>query len=154
MAQTDLEQAPAPVPSENFAGLAAAIRAAGVDVRHGTDKAYHDRQADFIRMPNLEQFHSEAAYWASLAHECIHWTGSPARLAREKGKAFGDEAYAMEELVAELGAVMLLAQFGIKPQFQSTAYLASWIKALQADHRLIFRVAAQAQKAASFFTPH
>src|SRR3989339_899662 len=47
LAQTGLEQAPAPVPSENFAGLAAAIRAAGVDVRHGTDKAYHDRQADF-----------------------------------------------------------------------------------------------------------
>ena len=61
---------------------------------------------------------------------------------------FGDKAYAIEELVAELGSVMLLARFGIPPLFQSAAYLGRWIKILQEDHRLIFKIASQAQKAA------
>ena len=115
-------------------------------------KAYYDRSGDFVRMPNFEQFVDEPTYWAVLAHEAIHWTGAPDRLGREKGKEFGDKEYAIEELIAELGSVMLLANFGIKPQFQSVAYLKNWIKVLEEDHRLIFKIASQAQKAAERIT--
>jgi len=152
LSQTNLKQSPAIVPSENFKGLADAIQTAGVDIRHGVDKAYYDRVGDFVRMPNMDQFKEEAHYWATIAHEAIHWTGATNRLNRTRGKLYGDESYAMEELVAELGSVMLLAQFGIKPQFQSAIYLNGWVKAFEGDHKLIFKVAAQAQKAMGFLT--
>jgi len=47
---------------------------------------------------------------------------------------------------------MLLANFGIKPQFQNVAYLKNWIEVLEQDHRLIFKIASQAQKAAERIT--
>jgi antirestriction protein ArdC len=149
--QTDLTSTPAPIPSENFEGLADSIKKAGIDVRHGNDRAYYDHGGDFVRMPNFEQFVDESTYWAVLAHEAIHWTGAPDRLGRVKGKEFGDKKYAIEELVAETGSVMLLANFGIKPLFQSVAYLKNWIKVLEEDHRLIFKIASQAQRAAEMF---
>jgi len=152
--QTDLNptQTQPPTPSQNFEGLADSIKKAGIDVRHGNDRAYYDHRGDFVRMPNIEQFVDESTYWAVLAHEAIHWTGAPDRLGRQKGKEFGDKEYAIEELVAELGSVMLLAKFGIKPQFQSVAYLKNWIEVLEQDHRLIFKIASQAQKAAGRIT--
>jgi len=146
--QTDLKQEPVEPPSKDFQCLANALQV--VDVRHGSDKAYYDRKGDFIRMPNPNQFIDEACYWAALAHEVIHWTGAAERLNRKKGLIFGNEDYAKEELVAELGAVMLLAQFGIKPDFQSAVYIASWIRSLEEDHKLIFKIAAQAQAAVNF----
>ena len=42
-------------------------------------------------------------WYAILLHELVHWTGADHRLARTFGKRFGDEAYAMEELVALSG---------------------------------------------------
>ena len=150
--QTDLNQTQPPTPSQNFEGIADSIEKAGIDIRHGNDKAYYDRQGDFVRMPDFDQFSDESTYWAILSHEAIHWTGAPDRLGRVKGKEFGDKEYAIEELVADLGSVMLLANFGIKPQFQNTAYLSSWIKVLEEDHRLIFKIASQAQKAAERVT--
>ena len=150
--QTDLNSTPAPTPSQDFEGLADSIKKAGIDVRHGNDRAYYDHGGDFVRMPNFEQFVDESTYWAVLAHEAIHWTGAPDRLGRVKGKEFGDREYAIEELVAELGSVMLLARYVIKPVFQSTAYLKHWIEVLEEDHRLIFKIASQAQKAAERIT--
>ncbi len=151
--QTDLNRTRPPTPSRNFEGLTDAIERDGIDIHRGADKAYYDREGEFVRMPDSDQFPDEAAYWASLAHEAIHWTGAPDRLAREKGKTFGDREYVVEELVAELGSVMLLANFGIKPLFQSAAYLGNWIKILKEDHRLIFKIASQAQKAVKRIVP-
>ncbi|MDX2468948.1 MAG: zincin-like metallopeptidase domain-containing protein [SAR324 cluster bacterium] len=147
--QTDLEPTVIEPPSEDFQGLDDVFNA--VDIRHGANAAYYDRQGDFVRMPYLEQFEHEASYWVVLAHEIIHWTGAPIRLDRQKGKAFGDEDYAQEELIAELGSVMLLAHFGIQPCFQSSVYINGWIRSLEADHKLIFKIAAQAQRAVNFF---
>ena len=87
---------------------------------------------------------------ATLAHESIHWTGSEKRLDRIK-KFANREAYAFEELVAEIGACFLGAQLGIEPEFdQSAAYVESWLQALKDDKRAIFRAASEAQKAADF----
>jgi antirestriction protein ArdC len=52
-------------------------------------------------------------WYATLLHELVHWSGAEHRLARTFGKRFGDEAYAMEELVAELGAAFLCADLGL-----------------------------------------
>jgi antirestriction protein ArdC len=74
-------------------------------------------------------------------------------LNREKGKAFGDKAYAFEELVAELGAAFLSASLGLPIadlQESSAAYLSSWILGLKASPRVLFTVASQAQQAVDF----
>ena len=59
-------------------------------------------------MPNRDQFHTSEGMYATWAHEQIHSTGHSSRLNRPLGGANGSEAYAREELVAELGAYLLL----------------------------------------------
>jgi antirestriction protein ArdC len=90
------------------------------------------------------------SFYSTLAHEMTHWTKAPSRLARDFGRErFGDEGYAKEELVAELGAAFLCADLGITPEVRDdhAAYIASWLKALKDDKRLIFAAAAHAQRA-------
>ena len=76
------------------------------------------------------------AYYATLAHELTHWTKHPKRLDREFGrKRWGDEGYAREELVAELGAAFLCADLELAPEPRAdhAAYIQSWLKVLQND---------------------
>lgn len=113
-------------------------------------RAYYSPAKDHIHMPPVVTFHSAKGYFATLAHESIHWTGSEKRLERIK-KFANREAYAFEELVAEIGACFLGAQIGVAPEFdQSAAYVVGWLKALKEDKRAIFRAASEAQKAADF----
>jgi antirestriction protein ArdC len=147
---------PAPtVPSPMLERIAEAERfftATGANVRHGGSRAYYVPSADFIQLPPPESFRDAESYAATKAHELVHWTGNEARLARTFGERFGDEAYAVEELVAELGAAFLCATLGIaaEPRADHTAYLAHWLSVLKADKRAIFTAAAQAQRAADF----
>jgi len=95
-----------------------------------------------------------AALWALCRHlHKIHWTKHPKRLDREFGrKRWGDEGYAREELVAELGAAFLCADLELAPEPRAdhAAYIQSWLKVLQNDKRAIFSAAAHAQRAADF----
>ena len=111
-------------------------------------RAYYNPVADRIHMPPVGTFESAGAYYATLAHEATHWTGHGSRL--DRIKKFADrKAYAFEELVAELGNVILCTHLGLTPDFeQSAAYVESWLKALKEDKRAIFRAAAEGQKAA------
>lgn len=64
---------------------------------------------DNIHMPCIDFFRDAVSYYAVRIHETVHWTRHTSRLNRGFGrKRFGDEAYAMEELTAELGAAFLL----------------------------------------------
>ncbi|MBS0412596.1 MAG: antirestriction protein, partial [Proteobacteria bacterium] len=101
----------------------------------------------------FECFRDAESYYATLAHECTHWTRHPTRLDRDFGrKRWGDEGYAREELVAELGAAFLCADLGLalEPREDHAAYLASWLQVLKGDRRFIFAAAAHAQRAADF----
>jgi antirestriction protein ArdC len=129
------------------------IKNMGVDLRHGGNRAFYAVQPDYVQMPPAEQFNDMEAYWAVLFHECVHWSGHGKRLNREFGKRFGDEAYATEELVAELGSAFLCATHGIRAQQNSgqhAAYIETWIKALKSDKRIIVAAAKHASKAAEF----
>lgn len=129
--------------------------ALGADVRHGGDRAFYVPSLDYVQMPPFEAFKGAAAYYATLGHECIHWTRHERRLARDFGqKRFGDQAYAMEELVAELGAAFLCADLDLVPQIRDdhAPYIAGWLKALKDDRRAIFTAASHAQKAADFLS--
>jgi antirestriction protein ArdC len=88
-------------------------------------------------------------YYSVLAHELVHWTGHEKRLSRELRSRFGSEAYAAEELIAELGAAFLCAGLGIdsEPRSEHAAYIDSWLKILRGDKRAIFTAATRAQQA-------
>lgn len=122
-------------------------------IRHGGTKAYYSISTDHVQMPPFESFRDAESYYAVLAHEATHWTRQEKRLNRDFGrKRFGDEGYAMEELVAELGSAFLCADLELTPEIREdhASYLASWIKVLKNDARAIFTAAAHAQRAADF----
>ena len=129
------------------------FRNTNADIRHGGTRAYYAQEPDYIRMPPFEAFDSAESYYATLAHECTHFTKHPSRLAREFGrKQWGDEGYAEEELVAELGAAFLCAdlELSLTPREDHASYIAHWLTVLKNDKRAIFRAAAHAQRAADF----
>ena len=129
--------------------------ATGAAISHGGDRAYYAQEPDHIRMPPIESFVDAQSYYATLAHECTHWTKHPGRLDREFGrKRWGDEGYAMEELVAELGAAFVCADLALTPEVREdhASYIASWLKVLKDDKRAVFTAASHAQKAADYLS--
>jgi antirestriction protein ArdC len=103
-------------------------------------------------MPDRAAFASQRAITSVLAHEAVHATGAQPRLAREFGRRFGDRAYAVEEIVAELGAAMLLGTWGyrVEERQDHAQYVASWLQVLREQPRAIMNIASAAQKAADF----
>jgi antirestriction protein ArdC len=125
----------------------------GITVQHGGNSAYYAPVKDLVQMPPFEAFKDRESYYATILHELIHATSHKSRLDRSfNAKRFGDNGYAREELVAELGAAFLSADLGITPEIREdhAAYLAHWLKALKEDSRAIFSAAAHAQRAADF----
>jgi antirestriction protein ArdC len=125
----------------------------GAILKHGGNRAFYALDKDQITLPPFEFFKDPESYYATLAHECTHWTRHPSRLDRDFGrKRWGDEGYAMEELVAEMGSAFLCADLGLAPEIMTdhAAYLQSWLKVLKDDKRAIFSAAAHAQKAVEF----
>jgi len=146
---------PEPVidPAQRIEHAESFFAATGADIRHGGNRAFYSGGSDHVQMPVFESFRSPESYYATLAHELTHWTKAPTRLDREFGrKRWGDEGYAREELVAELGAAFLCADLTLTPEpgTDHAAYIQSWLKALKEDKRAIFSAAAHAQRAADY----
>lgn len=140
--------------------VAAFIAAIGADVRHGFAMARYRRDLDRIEMPSPELFTGTPtsspveSYHAVLLHELVHHSGAPQRLDRVFGKRFGDEHYAFEELVAELGAAFLCSAFQIvnEPRSDHAAYISSWLTILGRDTKAVFSAAGLAQQAVHYLT--
>jgi antirestriction protein ArdC len=125
----------------------------GARIEHGGARAFYSLREDKVQLPPFEAFRDAEAYYATLAHELTHWTKAPSRLDREFGrKRFGDAGYAMEELVAELGAAFLCADLDLSPEprEEHASYLGHWLSVMKADKRAIFSAAAHAQRAADY----
>lgn len=121
----------------------------GAEIRHGRNRAFYHPAGDYIQLPRFEIFKEAAAYYSTLGHECTHWSGAPHRFNRDLKGRFGTEAYAAEELIAELGAAFLCAELGIanEPRPDHAAYVQNWLKVLRNDKRAIFTAASKAQQA-------
>jgi antirestriction protein ArdC len=126
--------------------------ASGATFKHAGDKAYYAPSTDLIVLPVPEAFRDAQSYAATKAHELVHWTSHSTRLDRTLGKRFGDDAYAAEELIAELGSAFLCADLRITPEIRDdhASYLDHWLKVLKADKRAIFTAASHAQRAADY----
>ncbi len=143
--------APAPVnPDVRLDRAERFFAALGADIRHGGSIACYVPETDEVRMPPFEAFRDAGAYYATLGHECVHWTGHGSRLGRDFSRS--QQAYAREELVAELGAAFLCADLGLElePREDHAAYLGCWLQLLKAEKRLLFSAAAHAQRAVEF----
>ena len=115
--------------------------------------AWYSPAADTISVPEVNLFKSYAEYFSTLAHECVHSTGSSKRLNRIKTTAFHSAEYSAEELVAEMGSCLLAAQCGIdntEAADNSIAYLSGWLSALRNDVKLIVTASSRAQKAVDY----
>lgn len=125
-----------------------------VEVHRKGTAAYYSPLEDVVVMPRAELFESTEAFEQTLAHELVHATGHPTRLARKEvcdPINFGSDPYAREELVAELGASFLTSDLGIASNFeQSASYVAGWLKALKSDKSLIVKAASSAQTAVDY----
>ena len=129
------------------------LHATGATIAHGGNRAYYSHSTDAVQMPPFESFRDADSYYATLSHELTHWSGGKKRLDRDfGGHRFGSNAYAQEELVAELGAAFLCAdlELALEAREDHAAYLANWLEVLNSDSRAIFTAAAHAQKAADF----
>lgn len=137
------------------------MTATGADIRHGGDRAFFSPALDYVALPNKADFYGSRtsspaeSYYSTALHELTHWTGHKSRLDRLdttlKGR-FGSESYAVEELVAELGAAFLCADLGVAvdPRLDHAQYCASWLKVLKDDKKAIFTAASKATAAAAY----
>jgi len=145
--------------AERLAHAERFVTATGADIRYGQGRAFYSPSHDFVGMPDWDQFKdtdgataTENAYGV-LLHELTHWTKHERRLDRDLGgQRFGDDGYAMEELVAELGAAYLCASLGIaaEPRADHARYIENWLGVLKADKKAIFTAAARASDAAEY----
>jgi len=140
-------------PVERIAHAEVFFKATNADIRYRGDRAFYSNDGDYIQMPVIEAFRDAESFYATLAHESAHWTKHPIRLDRSFGrKAWGDEGYAREELVAELASAFLCADLGLTPEVRDdhASYIASWLRVLTNDHHAIFSAAAYAHKAVEY----
>lgn len=137
-------------PGERIDAADAYFANLGATIQHGGGQAFYSPSRDIIQMPPFEDFKAVEGYYSVLAHEATHWTGP--RLSRDLKGRFGDQSYAMEELVAELGAAFTMGILGIsqEPRRDHAAYIENWLQVLKNDKKAIFSAASQAQKAADF----
>lgn len=134
------------------------FKATGSTVKTGRRACYIPSQ-DYIEMPAFEAFAISGPenYYSTMFHEHVHWTGAEKRLNRDgftSTTRFGDNAYAMEELVAEMGAAFgcALLEINLGVRDDHADYLGHWLKVLKADNKAIVHAAAHAQKAVKFLS--
>jgi antirestriction protein ArdC len=126
------------------------LTCSGATIREGAGEAYYRPGDDFISLPRFDAFKSAAHFYGVAFHELGHWTGHRSRLDRDLRSRFGERAYAAEELVAELCAAFLSAEFSIDGDLRHAGYISSWIGLLKADSKAFFTACSKAQAAADY----
>jgi antirestriction protein ArdC len=126
------------------------LQSTHADIREGQGEAYYIPSHDFISMPAFAAFKGADHFYCTCFHELTHWSGHKSRLDRDLKNRFGSRDYAAEELVAELGAAFLCAEFGFDSDLRHAGYVATWIELLKADKRAFFTACSKASKAADY----
>ena len=121
-----------------------------------SNSAFYRPYADEIVVPNKASFENESEYYSTTFHEMTHSTGAKNRLNRDgvvKNDGFGNELYSKEELVAEMGAAMLLHITNLDIPTTLTnnaAYIKGWLKQIKEEPKILIFAASQAEKAVRF----
>ncbi len=160
--EIESEELPEEVQFDPIARAEAFAAATRATIEEGGDQACYIPSRDMIRMPERRRFvgtettSAAEGFYSTLNHELVHWSGASSRLDRDLSGRFGDDAYAMEELIAELGAAFLCADLGLTPEPRTdhACYLKNWLAVLKGDKKAIFTAAAKASQAASWLLAH
>ena len=126
------------------------LQSTGADIREGHGEAFYVPSRDFISIPAFAGFKGADHFYNVAYHELLHWTGHKSRLDRDLKNRFGSRQYAAEELIAELGAAFLCAEFDFDGDVRNAGYIANWIELLKADNRAFFTACSRASKAADY----
>lgn len=131
------------------------IEATGATINYvpSSERAFYAPSLDSITLPQFEDFTDAASFYATSLHELGHWTGHKSRLDRDLTGRFGSEAYAAEELVAELTSTFACGILGVSPtgpRPDHAHYIAHWIKVLKQDSKALWSIAGKAQRAVDF----
>jgi len=131
------------------------IKNIGSPEKFGGDIAAYNWAKDLIKMPHKKKFASIDSYYSVRFHEEVHRTGrgkDKGGLDRDIENRFGTDKYAFEELIAELGAAFLCADFGIKQDEwrKQAEYVSVWCRRMKEDSGAIFRAAGDASRAVAF----
>lgn len=137
---------------EKIATVEAFVTSTGASIKHRGSEAFYSPSLDEIVMPPMDKFKTVEGYYSTLLHELVHWTKTVPRCNRQSHKRFGDENYAMEELVAEIGASFLCAILEVSAEVREDhiIYISDWLNVLKKDKKAIFLAANHAQKAVNY----
>ena len=128
----------------------------GMRIERGAgNRAFFRASERLIHLPVEGRFPNASAFYATLLHEAVHSTG-PAldRSAFYQKKGMDrDQAYAAEELTAEIGMLLLARRLNVpiapEDAEQTASYLKGWSlrAAVESDPKLLFETARLAQQA-------
>lgn len=134
------------------------VRLVNANVEYGGSRACYTPATDTINMPNADAFvdtpdaTATQSFYSTLLHEHVHWTGHESRLDRLKAKGKFTSDYAYEELIAELGSVILAVQLGleVQPTPDHAKYINTWLTGLKDEPRALVRAMSDASKAVAY----
>lgn len=133
---------------ENF------VSGTGAEITHGiTSSAYYSPKKDFIKLPKTKYFKSESAYYATLLHELIHWSGHENRMNRAGIIADKKEEaiYAKEELIAECGSLILYTEYNLFSELENSCrYLKAWLERVEGNRDTLQHAFKQANRAVGY----
>lgn len=137
--------------NKKFDSIEDFIKSSKVKIVVGGNRARYDWMDDVISIPRLEQFEDSQEYYRTVFHELAHSTGHKSRLNRDEKKFSRLEEYSKEELIAELASAYMCMYFGIEPTENTTAYVESWLDAIESDPYLLVSAGQQAEKVLTHF---
>jgi len=134
------------------------VQMVNANVEYGGSRACYTPATDTINMPNADAFvdtpdaTATQSFYSTLLHEHVHWTGHENRLNRLKSKGKFTSDYAYEELIAELGSVILAVQLGleVQPTPDHAKYINNWLTGLKDEPRALVRAMSDASKAVAY----
>lgn len=137
--------------NKKFDSIEEFVKSTKVELKIGGNSARYNAITDCIMVPRLEQFESSEEYYRTVLHELAHATGHKDRLNRSVEKFKPLETYGKEELIAEMASAYMCMYFGIAPDENTTAYIDSWLSAIDKDPYLLTSAGQQAEKVLEYF---
>lgn len=127
-----------------------------IDVKYKEkgDEAYYNLIADEVVIPPSNTFKNTYAYYSTQLHEIAHATGHNTRLNRDMSGEFKSEAYAKEELRAEISSSFLMQKLGLEYDERHLtnhkAYVKGWLEIIKNKPQELFLAISDANKIVSY----